>query len=162
MPGNLNGSGRPHSPTPATLETYRQAVELYRTTALTTTEIAERTGVSQSRATVTPAHMAQGADLGKARLHADGTGVGHPPVRYETLPQVHGPKVRPRHQEAERGRTLYGSGCRRIRAEPGNFPQVPARARAGTVRHARHDQAGEWEDDAAPQHGEICRGRAAV
>lgn len=48
MPGNLNGSGRPHSPTPATLETYRQAVELYRTTALTTTEIAERTGVSQS------------------------------------------------------------------------------------------------------------------
>lgn len=110
---------------------------------------------------VTPAHMAQRADLGKARLHADGTGVGHPLVRYETLPQVHGPKVRPRHQEAERGRTLYGSGCRRIRAEPGNFPQVPARARAGTVRHARYDQAGEWEDSAAPQHGEICRGCAA-
>ncbi len=87
--------------------------------------------------------------------------VGHPLVRYETLPQVHGPKVRPRHQEAERGRTLYGSGCRRIRVEPGNFPQVPARARAGTVRHARYDQAGEWEDSAAPQHGEICRGCAA-
>lgn len=47
-PGTLNGSGRPHSPTPAALEIYRQAVELYRTTALPITEIAERTGVSQS------------------------------------------------------------------------------------------------------------------
>lgn len=46
--GELTGSGSRHDPTPRSIATYREAVHLYRTTAMTQQEAAEATGVSVS------------------------------------------------------------------------------------------------------------------
>ncbi len=46
--GELTGSGLRHEPSPLSVQKYREAVRLYRTTAMTQREIAEATGVSVS------------------------------------------------------------------------------------------------------------------
>lgn len=46
--GELTGSGLRHEPSPLSVQKYREAVRLYRTTAMTQREIAETTGVSVS------------------------------------------------------------------------------------------------------------------
>lgn len=48
LPGTLNGNGKTRRPDPHTVETYREASRLYRTTTLTVSEIAEQTHVTES------------------------------------------------------------------------------------------------------------------
>ena len=45
--GHITGSGRRHEPTPESRERYRDAVRLYRDTAMTIKEIAEKLGLNQ-------------------------------------------------------------------------------------------------------------------
>ena len=45
--GHITGSGRRHEPTPGSRERYRDAVRLYRNTAMTIKEIAEKLGLNQ-------------------------------------------------------------------------------------------------------------------
>ena len=45
--GHITGSGRRHEPTPESRERYREAVRLYRDTAMTIKEIARRLGLNQ-------------------------------------------------------------------------------------------------------------------
>ena len=46
IPGKLTGNGRKHEPLPHSVEKYREAIHLYRTTAMTQKEICTKTGVT--------------------------------------------------------------------------------------------------------------------